>query len=106
MSASVPAEFRRLPTGSPAPTGAQIRGPDPEKGDTVAAHQSGERGTDSEPLRESPRPGSGPVGPTPEDEPGEPGAEGGSGSPAADLPPGWPAGDDSPLGDTDQHSDA
>ena len=40
----------------------------------------------------------------PEDVPGEPGAEGGSQSPAADTLPGMPAGDDSPVGDTDQHS--
>lgn len=40
----------------------------------------------------------------PEDEPGEPGAEGGSQSPAADTLPALPADDDSPLGDTDQHS--
>ena len=42
----------------------------------------------------------------PEDRPEEPGAEGGSKSPAADKLPGAPADDDSPLGDTDQHSDA
>jgi hypothetical protein len=43
----------------------------------------------------------------PEDQPEEPGAEGGSDSPAADQLPGGPAsGDDSPLGDTDQHSKA
>lgn len=42
----------------------------------------------------------------PEDVPGEPGAQGGSQSPAADRLPGAPADDDSPLGDTDQHSDA
>jgi len=41
---------------------------------------------------------------TPEDRPDEPGAEGGSQSPAADKPPAAPARDDSPLGDTDQHS--
>ena len=41
----------------------------------------------------------------PEDEPGEPGAEGGSGG-GADVLPAAPADDDSPLGDTDQHSDA
>lgn len=40
----------------------------------------------------------------PEDVPDEPGAEGGSQSPAADKLPGIPADDDSPLGDTDQHS--
>lgn len=40
----------------------------------------------------------------PEDREGEPGAEGGSRSPAADTLPSHPAGDDSPLGDTDQHS--
>jgi hypothetical protein len=40
-----------------------------------------------------------------EDRPEEPGAEGGSGSPAADALPGQPAkGDQSPVGDTDQHS--
>jgi hypothetical protein len=42
----------------------------------------------------------------PEDRDEEPGAEGGSQSPAADKLPGAPADDDSPLGDTDQHSDA
>jgi hypothetical protein len=41
----------------------------------------------------------------PEDEPQEPGAEGGSGSPAADQLPGVPSEDDSPVGDTDQHSE-
>ena len=41
----------------------------------------------------------------PEDRPGEPGAEGGSGG-SADVPPAAPSEDDSPLGDTDQHSDA
>ncbi len=40
----------------------------------------------------------------PEDIPEEPGAEGGSQSPAADKLPGAPADDDSPVGDTDQHS--
>lgn len=41
----------------------------------------------------------------PEDRPEEPGAEGGSDSPDADTPPGLPShDDDSPLGDTDQHS--
>lgn len=40
----------------------------------------------------------------PEDLPDEPGAEGGSKSSAADQLPGAPAGDDSPLGDSDQHS--
>ena len=43
----------------------------------------------------------------PEDRPEEPGAEGGSGSEAADKPPAAPASEDeSPVGDTDQHSDA
>lgn len=42
----------------------------------------------------------------PEDRPEQPGAEGGSESPSADKLPGAPADDDSPLGDTDQHSDA
>jgi hypothetical protein len=43
----------------------------------------------------------------PEGRPGEPGAEGGSGSESADKPPAAPASDDeSPAGDTDQHSDA
>jgi hypothetical protein len=42
----------------------------------------------------------------PEDQPDEPGAEGGSESPAKDKLPSAPADDDSPLGDTDQHSDA
>ena len=41
----------------------------------------------------------------PEDQPEEPGAEGGSGSAAADQPPAVPSEDDSPLGDTDQHSE-
>jgi len=40
----------------------------------------------------------------PEDLPGEPGAEGGSGSDAADKLPAAPSQDDSPVGDTDQHS--
>ena len=34
------------------------------------------------------------------------GAEGGDESPAADAHPAQPADDDSPLGDTDQHSNA
>lgn len=42
----------------------------------------------------------------PEDQPGEPGAEGGSQSDAKDKLPGAPSDDDSPVGDTDQHSDA
>ncbi len=42
----------------------------------------------------------------PEDRPGEPGAKGGSDSEAADKLPAAPADDDSPLGDTDQHSTA
>jgi hypothetical protein len=41
-----------------------------------------------------------------EDQPGEPGAEGGSHSDAKDKLPGAPSDDDSPLGDTDQHSNA
>jgi hypothetical protein len=41
----------------------------------------------------------------PEDQQGEPGAEGGSGG-SADVPPAAPSDDESPLGDTDQHSDA
>ncbi len=42
-----------------------------------------------------------------EDESSEPGAEGGSGSSAADKLPASPSDeDDSPLGSTDQHSDA
>lgn len=46
-------------------------------------------------------------GQEPEDRPGEPGAEGGSASESADKLPGAPAEeDDSPLGDTDQHSEA
>ncbi len=45
--------------------------------------------------------------PAPEDRPEEPGAEGGSSSEAADKPPAVPSGDDdTPAGDTDQHSDA
>ncbi|HEV3390413.1 MAG TPA: hypothetical protein VG057_15445 [Solirubrobacteraceae bacterium] len=42
----------------------------------------------------------------PEDQPGEPGAEGGSQSDAKDKLPAAPSDDDSPLGDTDQHSNA
>jgi hypothetical protein len=43
----------------------------------------------------------------PEDQPEEPGAEGGSRSPDRDKLPSAPASDDeSPVGDTDQHSDA
>ena len=40
----------------------------------------------------------------PEDKPAEPGARGGSTSPSADRLPAAPADDDTPLGDTDQHS--
>jgi hypothetical protein len=42
----------------------------------------------------------------PEDHPDEPGAEGGSESSDADSLPGAPSQSNSPLGDTDQHSDA
>lgn len=42
----------------------------------------------------------------PEDQPGEPGAEGGSQSDAKDKLPAAPSDDDSPVGDTDQHSHA
>jgi hypothetical protein len=42
----------------------------------------------------------------PEDQPEEPGAEGGSQSDAKDKLPAVPSDDDSPVGDTDQHSDA
>lgn len=44
----------------------------------------------------------------PEDDPADEDAGTGTseGSPAADRPPALPADDDSPLGDTDQHSDA
>ena len=43
----------------------------------------------------------------PEDRPGEPGAEGGSKSGSASKLPGMPSSDDdTPLGDTDQHSNA
>lgn len=41
-----------------------------------------------------------------EDKPGEPGAEGGSGGSKDTPPPAPDKDDDSPLGDTDQHSDA
>ena len=41
----------------------------------------------------------------PEDEADEPDARGGSDSPNADRLPAAPADDDTPLGDTDQHSD-
>lgn len=37
---------------------------------------------------------------------GSPGAEGGDESENKDTPPAVPADDDSPLGDTDQHSNA
>jgi hypothetical protein len=40
-----------------------------------------------------------------DDDRGRPGAEGGD-SESTDQPPALPADDDSPLGDTDQHSDA
>jgi hypothetical protein len=41
----------------------------------------------------------------PEDHPDEPGAEGGSRSPSADRIPGTPSEEDeTPVGDTDQHS--
>jgi hypothetical protein len=43
-------------------------------------------------------------GEEPEDHPDEPGAEGGAGSEASGRLPGAPAEDDSPVGDTDQHS--
>lgn len=43
---------------------------------------------------------------TPEDRPDEPGAEGGSGNADASVPFEPKEDDDSPLGDTDQHSDA
>jgi hypothetical protein len=42
----------------------------------------------------------------PEDQPSAPGAEGGSDSDTKDKLPGAPADDDSPVGDTDQHSNA
>jgi hypothetical protein len=42
----------------------------------------------------------------PEDEHGEPGAEGGSEGSADTPPPAPDRDDDSPVGDTDQHSDA
>jgi hypothetical protein len=42
----------------------------------------------------------------PEEQPSEPGAEGGSDSNTKDKLPGAPADDDSPVGDTDQHSSA
>ena len=42
----------------------------------------------------------------PEDQPGEPGAEGGSQSDAKDKLPAAPSDDNSPVGDTDQHSNA
>ena len=59
--------------------------------------------TDMQPSHERNDP---PETDAPEDQPGEPGAEGGSHSDAKDKLPGAPADDDSPLGDTDQHSDA
>jgi hypothetical protein len=42
----------------------------------------------------------------PEDQPGEPGAEGGTDSDTKDKLPSTPADDDTPVGDTDQHSNA
>ena len=66
-------------------------------------------GRRSESLGDQPtelRPEHLPGGEAPEDQTGVPGAEGGSGSDSADVPPGFPARDSSPLGDTDQHSDA
>jgi hypothetical protein len=42
----------------------------------------------------------------PEDQPSAPGAEGGSDSDTKDKLPGTPADDDTPVGDTDQHSNA
>ena len=42
----------------------------------------------------------------PEDQPGKPRAEGGSHSDAKDKLPRVPSDDDSPVGDTDQHSNA
>jgi hypothetical protein len=42
----------------------------------------------------------------PEDDAGEPGAEGGSEGSADTPPPAPDTDDDSPMGDTDQHSDA
>ena len=42
----------------------------------------------------------------PEDKPSEPGAEGGSDSETKDKLPGVPADDGTPVGDTDQHSNA
>jgi|GEM_PF-7002677 len=51
------------------------------------------------------RPGEPAGEPAPEDRPDEPGAEGGSRSSSARRLPGMPAPDDeTPLGDTDQHS--
>jgi hypothetical protein len=45
--------------------------------------------------------------PQPEDRPDEPGAKGGSGSSNETTAPAAPSSDDpSPVGDTDQHSDA
>ncbi len=42
----------------------------------------------------------------PEDAPSQPGAEGGSNRDTRDRLPGVPADDDTPVGDTDQHSNA
>jgi hypothetical protein len=64
-------------------------------GDTVRTDRREEQGMGTDERREA----------EPEDQPGTPGAEGGSGG-SADVPPAAPADDDSPLGDTDQHSDA
>jgi hypothetical protein len=63
-----------------------------------------ETGPEEQPPEEQPPEEQPPEEQPPEDQPGEPGAEGGSDSPAADRLPGMPSDDDSPLGDTDQHS--
>lgn len=41
-----------------------------------------------------------------ENEPDQSGAEGGTDGDSKDAPPGAPGDDDSPVGDTDQHTDA
>src|SRR5690242_9024796 len=70
-------------------------------GPTSPANQKGVSNMDNEAQRDQPAESE-----RPEDRPEEPGAEGGSKSPSADKIPSAPADDDSPLGDSDQHSDA
>jgi hypothetical protein len=80
------------PSNQPLPRGMQAPGrPQIERNDPIDPQSS--TSADDNPYRTAP-----------EDQPGEPGAEGGSQSDATDKLPGAPSDDDSPLGDTDQHS--